>query len=129
MKYIHTLVLTAACTLFAQPAGAQMKPPAIETPAQFAQSVPGQWLVLAVRVTARERDTLRTELLARTDDSHYRTTGTAVELYFPADTPVVMGSGADVEAGAVLFVYAVATTRGRADAKRVTVITQYVSVQ
>lgn len=112
----------------AAPAVAQMKPPTPLTAAQFAQAVPGQTLVLAVRVTSRRRDTLSADLLERRDDAHYRVTGTTVELYYPNDTPVVMGSDADVKPGAVLYVHAVATTRGHADVKSATVVTQYVSV-
>jgi hypothetical protein len=125
----HLLAAALAGLITTAPAFAQMKPPSPMTAAQFSQSVAGQSLVLAVRVTGRERDTLHAGLLARRDDSHYTDTGTPVELYFPADTPVVMGTDADVKAGAVLFVYAVATTRGHADVKRVTVVTPYVSVQ
>ncbi len=126
----HALAIALAAGLMpAAAADAQMKPPTPVTAAQFAQSVPGQSLVLAVRVTGRERDTLHAGLLARRDDSHYVSTGTPVELYFPAGTPVTMGSDADVKPGAVLFVYAVATTRGHADVKRVTVVTSYVTVQ
>jgi len=128
MKYALAIAL-AAGLFAAAPAGAQMKPPTPMTAAQFVQSVAGQSLVLAVRVTGRQRDVVHAELLARRDDSHYRAIGTPVELYFPADTPVVMGSEDDVKAGAVLFVYAVATTRGHADVKRVTVISSYVTVQ
>jgi hypothetical protein len=117
------------CVATAAPALSQMKPPTPLTAAQFAQAVPGQTLVLAVRVTARERDALRADLLERRDDSHYRNSGTSVELYYPQDTPVVMGSSADVKTGAVLFVHAVATTRGHADVKQVTVVTQFVTVQ
>ena len=122
-------LILVGSALAAAPGLAQMKPLTPLTATQFAQAVPGQSLVLAVRVTTRERDTLRAELLERRDDSHYRDSGTSVELYCPQDTPVVMGSAADVKPGAVLFVHAVATTRGRADVKQVTVVTQYVSVQ
>ena len=129
MKRYLAIALIGAYFVTAAPAWAQMKPPAPVTAAQFAQSVPGQSLVLAVRVTGRDRDMVHADLLARRDDSHYVKTATSVELYFPSDTPVVMGSDADVKAGAVLYVYAVATTRGHADAKRVTVVTPYVTVQ
>jgi hypothetical protein len=123
------IAIALAGLITTAPALAQMKPPAPMTAAQFSQSVAGQSLVLAVRVTGRDRDTVHAGLLARRDDSHYVATGTPVELYFPADTPVVMGTDADVKAGAVLFVDAVATTRGHADVKRVTVITPYITVQ
>lgn len=118
----------AVCTLMAVPANAQMKPPTPLTATQFGQAVAGQSLVLAVRVTSRQRDTLYADLLERRDDAHYRASGTTVELYYPPDTPLVMGSDADVKPGAVLYVHAVATTRGHADVKSATVVTQYVSV-
>jgi hypothetical protein len=127
---IRSIALTFfGCMLAAAPALSQMKPPTPLTATQFAHATPGQALVLAVRVTIRERDALRADLLERRDDAHYRSTGTTVELYYPQDTPVVMGSSADVKTGAVLFVRAVATTPGHADAKQITVVTPYVSVQ
>ena len=114
--------------LAAAPLAAQMKPPTPLTAAQFAQAVPGESLVLAVRVVSRERDAVRGEILERRDDAHYRATGATVELYYPKETPVVMGTDGDVKPGAVLFVHAVATTRGRADVKQATIVTPYVSV-
>jgi hypothetical protein len=128
MRYAF-VIAALAVAMIARPAAAQMKPPIPMTPAQFAQAVPGQSLILAVRVADRARDDVRAQLLVRIDDSHYRVTATPVDLYVPADTPMVMGSEADVKAGAVLIVHAVATTRGRADVKRVTVITPYINIQ
>jgi hypothetical protein len=126
----HALALAVAVYLVVgAPVSAQMKPPTPMTAAQFAQSVPGATVTLAVLVTGRTRDTVHAELLARRDDAHYAATGTKVELFFPEDTPVVMGSVADVQKGAVLFVYAVATTRGHADVKKATVVTSYVTVE
>ena len=83
---------------------------------------------IVVRVTSLQRENLQADLLAQVDASHYKTTGTQLDLYFSADTPVVMGSAADVKAGAVLYIYAVATTRNRADVKKAVVVTPFVKV-
>ena len=123
-----SLVLIA-CAAASPPAIAQMKPPTPLTAQQFAEAVAGQLVVLAVRVTSRTRDTVHANLLERIDDAHYLATGTNVDLFFPSDTPVVMGSDTDVKAGAVLYVHAVATTRNQADVKQATVVTQYVTVR
>jgi len=123
--------LTFAFTAFALasgPVAAQMKPPIPLTASQFESVVPGASIVLAVRVDSRLRDDVRGEILDRFDDAHYKATTVIVDLYYPQDTPTAMGSGDDVKAGAVLFVHAVATTRGHADVNRATVVTPYVTV-
>lgn len=98
------------------------------TQAQFESAPTGSNVQLMVRVVSLKRDTLHADLLAQVDSSHYKTTGTQVDLYFPADTPLMMGGSADVKPGAVLYVYAVATMRDRADVKRAVVVTPYATV-
>jgi hypothetical protein len=129
MKYlIHWLVSLLVASM-AAPAAAQMGPPATLSARQFAAAATGQNVVLAVRVTKSARTTLDAELLDHLDGESYRATGKSVTLYLPAETPFVMGSSGDVKSGAVLAVYAVTTTAGHADVKKVVVITPYVSVK
>lgn len=128
-RSIAFLALAAAVLWYALPATAQMKAPIPLTAAQFSASAPGAQVTLAVRVVSRERDLVRATVLERRDDAHYRATGTSVSLYLADQTPIVMGSAADVRAGTVLFVDAIATTPGRADVKRATVVTSYVTVE
>lgn len=127
-RYRPFITLAFLAASLTAPAGAQMKPPIPMTAAQFSQAVAGAPVQLAVRLTSRERNVLRAVILDRRDDTHYRATNNAVELFFPVQTPVVMGSDADLQPGAVLFVNAIATTPGHADVKRATVITAYVKV-
>lgn len=110
-------------------AGAQMGPPTPMTAGQFASSMPGQDVILAVRVDTLARTTLDAELLERVSDARYRATGKRVVLYLAAETPVVMGSIADVKPGAIVFVYGTATTIWHADVKKVIVVTQYAKVE
>jgi hypothetical protein len=84
---------------------------------------------LAVRVDRLVRTALDAELLERVTDSRYRATGKHVTLYLSSETPVVMGSIADVKPGAIVFVYGVATTAGHADVKKVVVVTPYATVE
>jgi len=120
------LILTVAAVA---PAAAQMRPPVPLTVSQFDSTVAGTPIVLAVRVVSRVRDDVRGEILERIDDADYKATGKIVDLYYPQDTPTAMGSGDDVKAGAVVFVHAVATTRDRADVKRATIVTPYVTIK
>lgn len=127
MKYALFLALAGA--LSAAPAGAQMEPPIPMTAGQFANSMPGQDVILAVRVDTLARTALDAELLERVTDSRYRATGKRIVLYLAAETPFVMGSVADLKPGAIIFVYGVATTAGRADVKKVVVVTPYAKVE
>ena len=115
--------------LLAAPARAQMTPPIPMSPAQLSNATVGQPLRLVIRVATVKRTALSAELLTRESDSLYKSTGTIVQFYLPADTPVIMGSLADVKPGAVLIVYATATTRGHADVKRLVAVTAYVKVE
>ncbi len=127
MKQMLYVVLAA---LFAAaPAGAQMAPPIPMTPAQFSSAVSGANVTLVLRVATYSRSTLDGELLERESDSRYKQSGKNVELYLPPETPFVMGSASDLKAQAVIFVYAVATTPGHADVKKVVVVTPYVTVE
>ncbi|MEO7201969.1 MAG: hypothetical protein ABI431_04495 [Candidatus Tumulicola sp.] len=127
MKYIAILSLGVA--LLTAPALSQMKPPVPMTTAQFGHAVTGQSIAILVRVVAYKRTSLSAELLDRESDSVYKSTGKIVDLYLPEDTPFVMGSFAGIKPGAALFVYGVATTRGRADIKKIIVLTGYIRVE
>jgi hypothetical protein len=119
----HFLMLLAA------PAAAQMQPPIPMSSTEFSNATAGQSIKLVVRVAAVKRTALSAELLNRESDSLYKPTGKLVSLYLPEDTPVVMGSLADVKPGAVLFVYGTATTPGHADVKKLVTVTAYVKVE
>jgi hypothetical protein len=127
MKNLSLLALFV--TLLAAPATAQMQPPIPMSPAEFSNATAGQTIKLVVRVAAVKRTALSAELLDRQSDSLYKATGKTVSLYLPEDTPVVMGSLADVKPGAVLFVYGTATTPGHADVKKLVAVTAYVKVE
>lgn len=99
------------------------------TRAQFENAATGSAVDLAVRVASIKRDDVRADLLERLNETTYKVTGTSVDLFDPADTPIVMGSRSDVKPGAVLFVSATATGRDSADVKKIVVITSYVSVK
>lgn len=106
-----------------------MGPPIPMTAAQFGSSTSGQNVILAVRVNRLARTELDAELLERVNDALYKKTGKRVTLYLPQETPFVMGSIADVKPGAIVFVYGVATTAGRADVKKAVVVTAYAHVE
>jgi hypothetical protein len=127
MKHAANLALLLLC--FGGVAVAQMGPPIPMTATQFASSVTGQTVILAVRVNRVARTTLAAELLERVNDTTYKKTGKNVTLYVPAETPFVMGSLGDVKPGAIIFVYAVTTTAAHADVKKVIVVTPYARVQ
>jgi hypothetical protein len=126
---IRSLIFVAlAATVLPVAAAGQMQPPQPMTTAQFESTPSGAPVQIVVRVRSLQRENLQADLLAQVDASHYKTTGTQLDLYFSADTPVVMGSAADVKDGAVLYIYAVATTRNRADVKKAVVVTPFVKV-
>lgn len=120
------LVLTAAA--FPMAVSAQMHAPPPMSKAQFESTPAGSPVQIVVRVTTLQREALAADLLAQVDASHYKPTGTHLNLYFPAQTPVLMGSAGDVKPGALLYVYAVATSRDRADVKKIVVVTPYATV-
>jgi hypothetical protein len=125
----RTALFVSAIVLSAGVAAAQMAAPVPLTAAQFAVSATGQNVILAVRVVRLARTDLEAELLERVSDTRYKATGKRVALYLAAETPIVMGSAADVKPNAVLFVYAATTTAAHADVKKAVVITQYATVQ
>ncbi|MDQ6929528.1 MAG: hypothetical protein M3126_02515 [Candidatus Eremiobacteraeota bacterium] len=84
---------------------------------------------IVVRVSTVNRTTLKARVLERETDSQYNATGPNVELFFAEGTPVVMGSARDVVRGAVLFVDGVSTARGKADIKKIVVLTGYLKVK
>jgi hypothetical protein len=127
MKRFYTFLTLAV--LLSAPALAQMAPPVPMTPADYANVATGQPVELVVRVTSFRRTALAAELLSRETDTLYRATGKSVDLYFPADTPVVMGTAADVKPGAILYVDGVATSPGHADVKKAVALTGYVKVE
>ena len=130
MKCFYTLAVSAAFWAAASPVLAQMGPPPIPMSlTQFSRAAIGQSVQITVRVRRAERSTLYAELLARQTDALSKDTGKQVVLFFPDDTPVVMGSLSDVVPGAVLYVYGVVTKADHVDAKRVVVVTKYVKVQ
>ena len=127
---IRSLILVAlAATVFPVAAAGQMQPPQPMTTAESQSAPSGSPVQIVVRVTSLQRENLQADLLAQVDASHYKTTATQLDLYFSADTPVVMGSVADVKAGAVLYIYAVATAHNRADVKKAVVVTPFVKVR
>jgi hypothetical protein len=99
------------------------------TAAQFAASPTGANVTLALRVNRLARTTLDGELLERVNDARYKKTGQRVQLYVAAETPFVMGSFADLKAGAIIFVYAVTTTAAHADVKKIVVVTAYAKIE
>jgi hypothetical protein len=119
----------AALLLSPAVAAAQMAAPTPLTPSQFAASATGQNVILAVRVETAARTAVTAELLERITDARYKATGKRVTLYVPEETPIVMGSAADVKPGAILFVYAVTTTAAHADVKKVVVVTPYAAIE
>jgi len=130
MKCFYALAVSVAFWAAASPVLAQMGPPPIPmSPSQLSQAAIGQSVQIEVRVRRVERSTLYAELLARQTDTLSKATGKQVVLFFPDDTPVVMGSLSDVIPGAVLYVYGVVTQADRVDAKRVVVVTKYVKVR
>jgi hypothetical protein len=127
MKYIAILALGVA--LLTSPALSQMKAPVPMTRSQFGHALTGQSIAILVRVVAFKRTSLSAELLDRESDSVYKATGKIVDLYLPEDTPIVMGSVPDIKPGAAVFVYGVATTQGRADIKRIVILTSYIRIE
>ena len=125
-----TILIAAALCVPAAPAAAQMGPPAAVTASAFAAAPTGTTVEIVVRVERRVRSEIRAELLDQETNERYRATGKHVRIFAPPATPVVMGSASDVDApGAVVFVKAVVTGKGRADAKRFVVVTQYATVR
>ena len=127
MKRVITALILAGLTNAT--AAAQMHGPPPMTKAQYENAVTGSNVNLVVRVTAANRATLTAELLEPVTETSYKTSGTTVKLFYSSDTPIVMGSQSDVKPGAVVFVFAVATGRDTADAKKFVVMTPYVSVK
>lgn len=128
MKRLSLFVAALGFAAFPALVAAQMHAPTPMTKAQFESTPAGSPVQLVVRVTALQREALQADLLAQIDASHYKPTGTRLNLYFPAQTPILMGSAGDVKPGAVLYVYAVATSRDRADVKKAVVVTPYATV-
>ncbi len=129
MRYA-TLALTALMIgSSVAPAMAQMRPPTPLTAAQFAGARPGQSVQLVVRVDNIKGTNVRATLLEQIGDEKYKATKQHIQLYFPEQTPVVMGTSRDVASNAILSIAAVATKVNQADIKQVTVITNYVKVQ
>jgi hypothetical protein len=130
MKYLQTVAACAALFALAVPALAQMNaPPVPMTASQFAQANGGESVQIEVRIRSVNRSMLDTELLVRESDSVLKSTGKSVAIFFADGTPVVMGAASDVAAGAVLYVYGVLTKPGHVDAKRVVLVTKYVTVR
>jgi len=125
----HATLLSLILAALTASAAAQMRAPEPMTAAQFASSTAGQAVNVTVRVNRSARTELDCELLDRVNDGLYKGTGKRVELYLAAETPIVMGSMADLKTGAVIYVEGVATTAWHADVKKVVVITPYVKVE
>jgi hypothetical protein len=125
------MLAAATFAVISVPALAQMGhgAPVPMSPAEFAQANSGQSVQIEVRVRSVSRSTLDAELLARQTESVAKTTGKIVTIFFPDGTPVVMGAASDVSQGAILFVSGVLTKPGHVDAKRVVLVTKYVTVQ
>jgi len=133
MKYFLLSLTCAFAVSLAAPARAQMMgghtPPAPMTPGQFSAARIGQNVQIAVQVVRRNRANISAELLAQQSQTLSKRTGKRVSLYFPDGTPTIMGAAADVNAGAVLFVYGVLTKPGHVDVKRLVVDTRFVHIQ
>jgi uncharacterized protein YycO len=130
MKYAKTaLAFVLSFSILGGLAFAQMMgpPPSIKARA-FAAARAGQPVQIVVRVRSLKRSALRAEILDKKTDSDYQATGNNVELFFPQNTRIIMGTISDISPGAVLSVTAVATKPKKADVKKVVVITQYVKV-
>jgi len=121
MKYV-LLILTLA-----QMMGGHV-PPVPMTPAQFSSARIGQNVQIAVQVTGRNRETVSGELLRQKTPAVSLRTGRHITLYFPDGTPTVMGTAAQVQPGAVLFVYGVLTKPGFVDVKRLVIDSRFVHV-
>ena len=129
-RLLFAVALLALTLTLPQAASAQMmKPPNPMTRSQFEGASAGEAVQLVVRVVSRRRDELQAEFLERITDRTYKATGSMLHLYYPDDTPVIMGSSSDVTKGAILFVYGVATGKDRADVKNVTVVSKFVNVR
>lgn len=128
-RFVAAAALSAAFSLTT--AGAQMMGPQPKplTAAQFAATMPGQFVQIEVRVTGLRRTEVRAQLVERSGERTAKATGANLTLFFPSGTPVVMGSQKDVAPNAVLFVYGVLTKPLHVDVKRVVVLTPYVVVR
>jgi hypothetical protein len=114
----------------ALPAAAQMSmtnPPPMTAEA-VANSSAGTKIYFVFRVDRLERTTAVGHVLDPAGEREYRMTPSSLSLHVPNDIPVVMGSRDDIKAGAVVFVYGVATKPKAADASKLVVITPYVKV-
>ena len=126
---VHAVLCAAALCAPAAPAVAQMGQPTAVSASAFSAAASGSTVEIVVRVERRVRSEVRAELLDQETNERYRATGKHVRIFAPATTPVVMGSPADVGTpGAIVFVTAVVTGKGRADAKRFVVVSQYAAV-
>ncbi|HEY4441406.1 MAG TPA: hypothetical protein VGN14_13185 [Candidatus Elarobacter sp.] len=126
---LHAVLSSVLMLGTAASASAQMSPPPAITAQAFAAAATGSIVEIAVRVQKRVRSELVAELLDEETSERYRATGRTVRIFAPAQTPIVMGTRAEVDApGAIVFVKAVVTGKGHADAKRFVVITPYATV-
>jgi hypothetical protein len=98
--------------------------------AELSQAAPGREVDVALEVTSAEgAQSFQGKVLEKVDGSAYRRTPTFVRVRWQADTPVVMGSGKDVVAGAVLMARGTTTADESIDANRIVILTGYVKVR
>ena len=122
---IATLLLADGVDRWPAAASTGMGPPIPMTAAQFANASTGQNVEVLIKVDSFERTTLRGHLAEYVKDSSYRLTSQTVTFFCPPDVQVVMGSADDIKPGSAVYVYAVVTSAGHADAKKAVVVTQY----
>jgi len=103
-------------------------PPAMSA-AEIAKSASGTELHFVMRIDQMQRTTATGHVLDPISGNQYRVSPSVISLHVANDLPVVMGSHDDLKAGAVIFVYGVATKAKAADATKLVVITPYVKTQ
>lgn len=128
-RYLPLAVMAVSAFLIAPAAAQMMGPPTPMSMSEYASVNSGQPIRIVVRVTSLKRTMLKARVLDRQSDSQYKATHSNVDLYYADETPIVMGSTHDIAAGAVIFVDGVSTGRGKADIKKIIVLTGYVKVK
>jgi hypothetical protein len=126
-------VLLAALSLFAmwRSMGRAMQMKAETTSnSSFAQLKAGDEVKVVLEVTAvAAAASVGGNVLEKQTETIYRRTGKTAKIAFDATTPVVMGKGPDVHAGAVVHVTAKMGSDQALHATQIVVLTGYVQVQ
>jgi hypothetical protein len=106
----------------------RMSAPTPATAQAFASAPIGQPVELVVRVDSLEGMTLRGRLAEQVRGTYYRLAG-PVTLSLPRQTPVSMGTLADIRPNSIIFVNAIVTGRGAAEIKKAVVLTPFVHIE